>query len=145
MVIEESDIADKILTKREARPTVFLLDEIQVLLDRENVSGPARNQVLKAIQQQRKRKTSIIGTLQVYLDLDIIYRRQIRYVVRCYKFGPLQIERWMDGETLSFNQETNKYEGKTDCIKIWKRHNEMFDLYDTHEVVGDQPKGSAPM
>lgn len=142
--IDESKIAESILTKREDRPSVFLLDEIQVLLAPGNLSAEGKVQVLKAIQQQRKRKTSIIGTLQVYLDIETIYRRQVAYVVRCSKFGPIQIERWMDGETLQFDPLTNKYAGRTDKIVIWKRHNEMFDLYDTFEVVGDRQKGSAP-
>lgn len=144
--IDEKDIAKSILTAREDRPTVFLLDEIQVLLDPANVSPEDRGNVLKAIQQQRKRKTSIIGTLQVYLDLQPIYRRQIAYVVRCSKFGPIQFERWMDGETLTMDPETHKYKGTTVWIKIWKRHNKMFDLYDTFEVVGDtkNKQGSVP-
>lgn len=141
--IDENDIAANILTKREDRPTVFLLDEIQVLLDRGNLDDVGRTQIRKAIQQQRKRNTSIVGTLQVYLDIAPEYRRQIKYVVRCMHFGPIQIERWMPGNSLSFNQETNKYEGPTDSIKIWKRHNDMYDLYDTYQVVGDK-KGVAP-
>lgn len=140
--IDESEIAEHILTPREDRPTVFLLDEIQVLLDKEHI-GAGKSQVTKAIQQQRKRKTSIIGTLQVYLDIEPIYRRQIAYVVRCSKFGPIQIERWMDGATLQQDPETKKYKGTTVAIKIWKRHNKMFDLYDTFEVVGDPNKGQA--
>lgn len=142
--IDETKITESILTQRESRPTVFLLDEIQVLLDPATVAGSDKAQVTKAIQQQRKRNTSIVGTLQVYLDILPIYRRQIAYVVRCSKVGPIQFERWMDGETLSFDAEQNKYVGTTDHIRIWKRHNEMFDLYDTFEVVGDQPAGSAP-
>lgn len=134
--IDESEISDHILTKRDVRPTVFLLDEIQVLLD--TTAGKLKPEVLKAIAQQRKRNTSIIGTLQVFLDLDIRYRRQIKYVVNCSFVGPIQIERWLEGETLTFDQESNKYSGRIAHIRIWKRHNEIFNLYDTHEVVGER-------
>lgn len=150
--IDENNISKEILTKRQNRPSVFLLDEIQVLLDPATISGSDKAQVLKAIQQQRKRNTSIIGTLQVYLDIQPIYRRQINYVVSCSKFGAIQFERWLDGETLTFDETKNKYVGQTSQIRIWKRHNEMFDLYDTHEVIGEKNdkinynlKGSVPM
>lgn len=140
--IDESEIADRILTLREERPTIFLLDEIQVLLDKDNIDPRTRSQVRKAIQQQRKRNTSIIGTCQELLDLDTIYRRQLAYVVKCSHIGPIQIEKWLDGATLKFDNELNKYTGNVVDIKIWKRHNEVYDLYDTFEIVGN--KGVAP-
>ena len=140
--IDESEIAVKILTLREERPTIFLLDEIQVLLDKDNIDPRTRSQVRKAIQQQRKRNTSIIGTCQELLDLDTIYRRQLAYVVKCSHIGAIQIEKWLDGTTLKFDNELNKYTGTVVDIKIWKRHNEVYDLYDTFEIVGN--KGVAP-
>lgn len=149
-IIDESEIADKILTKREDRPTIFALDEIQVLLERDNTDAKTRSQMRKAIQQQRKRNTSIVGTCQELLDLDTVYRRQLAFVVRCTHLGPIQIETWMDGSTLKFDDTLNKYTGSTVDINIWKRHNEMYSLYDTFEVVGEgsntnlQPEGSAP-
>lgn len=137
-VVDEFEFTTKLMTPREERPSIFALDEIQVLLERGNITSDGRAIVRKAIQQQRKRNTSIIGTAQELLDLDPIYRRQLKYVVRCSHFGPIQIERWMDGQTLKFDDETNRYKGTTIDIRIWKRNNEIFDLYDTFEVVGDK-------
>lgn len=146
VIIEESEIAKRILTKREETPTVFMLDEIQVLLGRGNLNAEEKGEILKAIAQQRKRNTSIVGTLQVFLDLDIIYRRQLKHVVNCrHYFGKrVQVETWLVGESLSFNDETNKYEGTVAETKIWKRNNEVFELYDTFEIVGDS-KVSEPI
>ena len=137
-IIQESEIADKILTKRQSRPTIFALDEIQVLLERDNTDSYTRSQMRKAIQQQRKRNTSIVGTCQELLDLDTIYRRQLAYVVRCFHFGPIQIEFWMDGSTLKFDDNLNKYTGSLVDVCIWKRHNDIYDLYDTFQVVGEK-------
>lgn len=140
-VIEETDIASKILTKREDVPTIFALDEIQILLDKDNADADRRRQVRKAIMQQRKRNTTIVATAQVLHDLDTMYRRQLAYVVTCMKFGNLQIEFWTDGSSIVFDDEARKYKGKVIDIKIWKRHNEMFALYDTFEIVGStEPK-----
>lgn len=144
-VISEDDIASRILTMREDTPTVFALDEIQVLLDRDSASPVTRSQVRKAIQQQRKRNTTIVGTVQVLHDLETIYRRQLAYVVNCYKLGAIQVEFWIDGTTLKFDDELMKYKGTVVDIKIWKRHNEMFDLYDTFEIVGKNKLGSTPV
>jgi len=104
----------------------------------------------KAIQQQRKRNTSIVGTCQQLLDLETVYRYQLAYVVKCSKFGSIQIEKWLDGHTLQYDNEKRQFMGKVipGGVRIWKRHNEMFDLYDTYEVVGNDSKfvqGSAPI
>ena len=137
-IIQETEIAEKILTKRQSRPTIFALDEIQVLLERDNTDSFTRSQMRKAIQQQRKRNTSIVGTCQELLDLDTIYRRQLAYVVRCFHFGPIQIEFWLDGATLKFDDNMNKYTGSLVDVCIWKRHNDIYDLYDTFQVVGEK-------
>lgn len=139
-VIDESEIAEKILTEREDRPTIFALDEIQILLDKDNADADRRRQVRKAIMQQRKRNTTIVGTAQVLHDLDTMYRRQLAYVVQCTRFGNIQIEFWTDGSSIKFDDEAMKYKGNVVDIKIWKRHNEMFDLYDTFEIVGSSTK-----
>lgn len=135
-VIKEEDIASTILTEREKRPTIFALDEIQILLDKDNADADRRRQVRKAIMQQRKRNTSIVGTAQVLHDLDTMYRRQLAYVVQCTRVGNIQVEFWTDGSSIRFDDEAMKYKGNVVDIKIWKRHNEMFDLYDTFEIVG---------
>lgn len=144
-LVDESEFTSRLMTPREERPSIFALDEIQVLLERGNINAEGRAIVRKAIQQQRKRNTSIIGTAQELLDLDTVYRRQLKYVVRCSYFGAVQIERWLDGQTLKFDDEVNKYTGTLVDIKIWKRNNDVFDLYDTFEVVGDKKEGSAPV
>lgn len=141
-IIQEEDIAAKILTQREERPTVFALDEIQILLDKDNADADRRRQVRKAIMQQRKRNTTIVGTAQVLHDLDTMYRRQLAFVVNCVKFGNLQIEFWTDGSSIKFDDESMKYKGNVTDIKIWKRHNEMFDLYDTFQIVGNTTKAT---
>lgn len=141
--IPEDKIASTILTKRDERPSIFALDEIQVLLDHDNISGDERAEIRKAIQQQRKRNASIVGTVQVLLDLQTIYRRQIAYVVKCSHFGPIQFETWIDGATLKFDDTELKYKGDVVDIKIWKRHNEMYDLYNTYQIVGEKTGGDA--
>ena len=135
--IDEDAIAKKILTKRQSTPTIFALDEIQILLDPSNTDKSTKSQIRKAIQQQRKRNTSIVGTCQQLLDLDMIYRRQIEWLVECSHIGSTQIENWYEGSTLKFDSVENKYVGKLGFSLVWKRNDEMYNLYDTYEVVGD--------
>ena len=114
-------------------PIIFFLDEIQTVLfnNKKSVSF----ETFKAICQQRKALKSIVGTMQEFLDLDIQYRRQLRSVVECTHWGYIQLEFWKDPQTMKYDQEKGDYTGRIEDIKVWKRHNTIYDLYDTLEIV----------
>jgi len=114
-------------------PIIFFIDEIQTVLNSKKNSVSL--EVFESICQQRKANKAIIGTLQMYLDLDIAYRRQVKFSVDCFHFGSVQLELWRDGQSLKYNKDKNDYIGKTDHLEIWKRHNDIFDMYDTYEIV----------
>lgn len=140
-VITSEEVAKYILDKRpDGAPIAFLLDEVQTVLF--NGKKAISLEVFKSVCQQRKAKKTIIGTAQSFLDIDINYRRdeQILSVVQCSHIGKFQIESWETTGTL--NPQTNKYEGERikgnalyGGLRIWKRHNDAFDMYDTYEIV----------
>lgn len=140
-VLSSSEIADHILDVRpDGAPIAFLLDEIQTVLF--NGKKSVSIEVFKSVCQQRKAQKTIIGTAQALLDIDINYRRdeQLLSVIECSKLFKFQIERWCDPSTLDLVD--NKYVAQTmpknklyGGTRVWKRHDEAFDLYDTFEIV----------
>jgi SpoVK/Ycf46/Vps4 family AAA+-type ATPase len=135
--LKPQDITDTILKDYGRQPVVFFLDEIQVLLRTKsgNKERVLSEDTLNAISQQRKANKTIVGTLQEFLDLDISYRRQLRAQVQCRHVGDMQIEFWRDPNSLKYDAEKNDYAGKVMDIWIWKRHNFIYKLYDTYEIV----------
>jgi len=128
------ELTELLLKDYGRRPVAFLLDEIQTLL-RSKKKGSLSADALMSIQQQRKANKTILGTLQEFLDLDISYRRQLRAQVQCRHSGSLQIEFWRDPSTLQYDAEKNDYSGKVMDIWIWKRHDKIYSMYDTYEIV----------
>ena len=134
-IITPDEIPKYILDKRDV-PVIFFLDEIQtVLFAKDSGNKSVSFETLRAIAQQRKAQKTIIGTLQNYLDLDIKYRRQFVGYVECSFFGALQFELWKDGQSLKFDQKAGEYVGRVRDIRLWKRHNKAYDLYDTFQIV----------
>lgn len=149
-------IRHELCIDQEEIPIAFFIDEIHTVLS--NKKKAVSIEVMRAISQQRKALKTIVATVQVSVDLDISYRRQLAYQVECWHFGDLQFELWLDAETLKFDQERNKYIGKNVETRVWKRHDLAFSIYDTLEIVNSSmdidsnlkqqylnaPQGSAP-
>lgn len=137
-VITPAEISELLLKDFGRQPVAYLLDEIQTLLRANGGKGSSRvlsEETLMSIQQQRKANKTILGTLQEFLDLDISYRRQLRAQVQCRHVGNFQYEYWRDPATLTYDAEKNDYKGKVMDVWIWKRHDDMYHLYDTYEIV----------
>jgi hypothetical protein len=136
-VLKPEEISDYLLKDFGRQPVAFLLDEIQTLL-RAKSSGSSRvlsEETLMSIQQQRKANKTILGTLQEFLDLDITYRRQLLAQVQCRHMGKYQYEFWKLPSSLKYDPEKNDYTGKNMDVWIWKRHDDVYNLYDTFELV----------
>jgi len=132
--ITERLISRNLTEDGDLQPVAFFIDEIQNVLF--SKTSKVSFDVLRAIAQQRKTRKTIIGTLQEFLDLDVRYRRQLSFVVRCHRLGNIEIERWLDGQTLVFDREANKYSGQLYETKIWKFNDEIANSYDTFAVIG---------
>jgi len=136
-VLSVDEITEYLLKDFGRQPVAFLLDEIQILLRAKNTKGvrALSEDTLMSISQQRKANKTIIGTLQEFLDLDISYRRQLQAQVQVRHIGNIQIELWRDPNTLQYDAEKNDYIGRVNDIWIYHRHDELFGLYDTYELV----------
>lgn len=131
--LQAHEIEEYLLKDFGRQEVIYLLDEIQTLLRAKK--GALSADTLLSIQQQRKANKTILGTLQEFLDLDISYRRQLRAQVQCRHAGNVQIEFWRDPNTLQYDSDKNDYSGKVMDIWIWHRNDEIYQKYDTYEIV----------
>lgn len=115
--------------------TIVLIDEIQTefsSLDSKQVSPS----LLAAISQQRKRRFHIVGTSQLFTRISKAFREQISGAVDCScVLGCIQRNRIIDFARCAYdingNLTATAYSGQF----LWTRSKELFDLYDTTEVI----------
>lgn len=91
--------------------------------------------VLTAISQQRKDLRRIVFSSQIWEELDISLRKQVKEIVSCRKIGFIQFNQVSDGETLSYDKLKNEYVAKKIRFEVFKHNNKLYEAYDTRQKI----------
>lgn len=112
---------------------LVLLDEAHLYFGKK--SGISLD-VLTAISQQRKDRRRIVFSSQIWEELDISLRKQVKEIVscRCF-FNCIQINTISDGETLSFDKFSGQYVAKKIRTEIFKHNLDLYNSYDTLQKI----------
>lgn len=134
MYIENDSILKYALTvQRGARGVLVLLDEAHLYFNKK--SGISLD-VLTAISQQRKDRRRLVFSSQIWEELDISLRKQVKEIVSCRTlFGKIQINNISDGETLTYDKLQSCYVAKPIRTEIFKHYQELYDAYDTRQKI----------
>lgn len=129
----DEELKHALLFRNGKGGVLVLLDEAHLFFNKK--SGISLD-VLTAISQQRKDRKRLVFSSQIWEELDISLRKQVKEIVscRCY-LGRFQINRVSDGETLSYNKLTNEYECNKLYTDIFKHHQQLYDRYDTYQKI----------
>lgn len=112
---------------------IVLIDEAHLFFNKKN--GISLD-VLTAISQQRKDRVRLIFSSQIWEELDISLRKQVKEIVNCNcVLGKWQINTISDGETLRYNKLESQYEAKKIRTEIFKHTDEMYRRYDTYQKI----------
>lgn len=131
--IENDDILKYALTlKRGADGVLVLLDEAHLYFNKKN--GISLD-VLTCISQQRKDRRRLVFSSQIWEELDISLRKQVKEIVSCHKFGPIQINTISDGESLTYDKLQSAYVAKKISTEIFKHNDELYNAYDTFQKI----------
>jgi hypothetical protein len=116
----------------DANGKIILIDEAHLFFNKK--SGISLD-VLTAISQQRKDRTRIVFSSQIWEELDISLRKQVKEIVRCHKIFNLQINTVSNGETLTYDKIQSEYVAKKLYTEVFKHSDELYRCYDTRQKI----------
>lgn len=111
---------------------LILLDEGQNYFNKKN-GVPI--DIMTQLCQNRKNRRCILMTSQIWDDLDVALRKQVKRVINVSNFLNIQINRYYNGYTLKYDKKTNDYIADKIFTKIFKRNNELLNRFDTFEII----------
>lgn len=132
--IENDEALKQALSLRNGTNGVLvLLDEAHLYFGKK--SGISLD-VLTAISQQRKDRRRIVFSSQIWEELDISLRKQVKEIVNCKcLWGIIQVNTISDGETLSYDKFAGEYVAKKIRTEIYKHNEELYNSYDTYQKI----------
>lgn len=124
------------------RNYIIIYDEIFSLIEKGKLSKSS----LSFLSQMRKRGLYLYTTAQEWLEINVTFRRYVRYQISCRMFNLKLLD-----FAISINEINNAYEMKWDNLEneyicprimttIKKCSKKIADSYDTFEVIETQGK-----
>lgn len=141
-IFSDEDVKEALSVQNGADGVLVLLDEAHLYFGKKTGIGL---EVLTAISQQRKDRRRIVFSSQIWEELDISLRKQVKDIVRCKKFFNLIILNRMDGETLSYDKLKSEYVAKHKEYEIYKLNDEYYKRYSTYQKIITNDEFVAPL
>lgn len=116
------------------------LDGVLVLLDEAHLFFNKKDgislDVLTAISQQRKDLRRLVFSSQIWEELDISLRKQVKEIVscRCF-FGRLQVNKVSDGESLTYDKLKGEYVANKIRYEVFKHNEKLYNSYNTRQKI----------
>lgn len=124
---------------------IIFYDELFTLIEK----GRLSKDMLAFISQMRKRKLYLYTTVQEWLELNITFRRYVRYLVECkmtnlkfFNFA-ISINVIKDAYQMKWDNLENEYVCPIIKTTIKKCSKKIADSYDTFEVIKTSGKLTA--
>lgn len=129
----DDDVKKALEFSNGADGVLVLLDEAHLYFNKK--SGISLD-VLTAISQQRKDRRRIVFSSQIWEELDISLRKQVKEIVscRCF-FGCIQFNTIYDGETLTYDKLSSSYVAQKKYSEIFKHYDVLYSCYNTLQKI----------
>lgn len=121
---------------------IIIYDEIFSLIEK----GKLSKESLSFLSQMRKRGLYLYTTCQEWLELNVTFRRYVRYQVECNMYNfPLfnfafSINKINNAYEMKWDNQQNEYICPIIKTTIKKCSKKLADSYDTYEVIKTQGK-----
>lgn len=133
LIRTDRDVAEAISAQNGQNGVVLLLDEAHLFFNKK--TGISLD-VLTAISQQRKDRRRIVMSSQIWEELDISLRKQVKHIVSCHCcFGFLQYNSISDGESLTYDKMLGQYTAKHLYTEVFKHNQKLYDSFDTFQKI----------
>ena len=130
---DDIGLIEALETRNGSAGVLVLLDEAHLYFGKK--TGIPLD-VLTAISQQRKDRRRIVFSSQIWEELDISLRKQVKEIVSCRTlFHKLQVNTISDGESLSYDKLASQYVAKTIRTEIFKHSLDLYNSYDTTQKI----------
>lgn len=112
---------------------LIVIDEAHLFFNKKN--GIPLD-VLTCISQQRKDRRRLCFTSQIWEELDVSLRKQVKEVVDCHNiFNYIQINTISDGETITYDKLQGTWTAKKIRTEIFKHNDKLYKLFDTRQKI----------
>ena len=118
---------------------IIFYDEIFTLIEK----GKLGKDILSFISQLRKRGIYLLTTAQEWLEINVTFRRYVRFQVDCkmlalpFSKTAISINEINDGYQIHWDQLQNEYVSPRIRTNIRKGLLSVINSYDTYEVIKD--------
>lgn len=131
---DDTDGLAEAISYRNGRAGVLvLIDEAHLFFNKK--TGISLD-VLTAISQQRKDRRTIFISSQIWEDLDISLRKQVKYIINCRNIlTKWQLNTVHDGESLHWDKMAGNYVANKLYSTLFKHNNELYEYYDTYQKI----------
>lgn len=140
-IYSDEDVKEALSVQNGKYGVLVLLDEAHLYFGKKTGIGL---EVLTAISQQRKDRRRIVFSSQIWEELDISLRKQVKDIYKCKKVFNLIILNRMDGETLSYDKLKGEYVAKHKEYEIYKLNDEYYSRYNTYQKIITNDEMIAP-
>lgn len=129
----DSVLSQALSLSNGADGVLILLDEAHLFFNKK--TGISLD-VLAAISQQRKDRKRLVFSSQIWEELDVSLRKQVKEVVNCRCcFGHFQINTITDGESLTYDKLQGEYVAAKLYSELFKHTDELYNSYDTYQRI----------
>lgn len=112
---------------------LIILDEAQNYF---NKKSGVPIEIMAQFCQNRKNRRCILMTSQIWEDLDVMLRKQVKTVVNCKcLFGKIQVNSYLSGYDLTFDKMSGEFVAPKKYTKIFKHNKRYYARYETLEVI----------
>lgn len=134
-----NDMIDYCTTfKENDKNVIIFFDEIFTILEK---NTRINKKILSFLSQLRKRHIIFVTTAQEWSEINITFRRYVRYQISCNMVA-LPILRYAiilntinDGDLIHWNNDTQDFEAPRIRLKLSKGNLSIIQSYDTFETI----------
>lgn len=129
----DEDLEQALMFQNGEKGVVIFLDEAHLFFNKK--TGISLD-VLTAISQQRKDRRRLIFTSQIWEELDVSLRKQVKEVVNCRVIlGKIQFNTISDGESISYDKLKGTWTARKLRSEIFKHNQDLYDSYNTYQKI----------
>lgn len=133
-----TDLIHYVIDNYKDNQFIIFFDEIFTILEKRT---PINKEILSFISQLRKRKIIFVTTAQEWAEVNITFRRYVRFQIDCNMFNVPILNRAFifyrvnDGDHMKWNNDEQEFIAPTISGYIGKCQKSIIESYDTFETI----------